>query len=642
MKKKENTKILTREEVPVNETWDLSHIYPSDDAFFKAEDQLVNLMGDFTKEYKGKLIDKDMVIKALKAYEEVLELRSRTENYVSLHISSDRTNEVYQKNYANYFSKISGPASELSFFFNELVKLKDEVLESVISDEPSYELLIKHLLMSKEHRLADESEQLLASLGESFDLPYKIYETAKLADLSFPEFKVGGKKYPLSFANFEGEYEFEEDTKIRREAFRAFSENLKKYKYTIGEAYYGQIRGEKILSKARRYDSVFTMLLEGQKVDMELYNRQLDVIMEELAPHMRKYANLIKEVHKLDKMTYADLKLDLDPEFEPSISPEESKEYVVNALKVMGEDYEALVKRALEERWCDFAQNKGKSTGGFCSGVPKVHPYILLNWTNKMREVFVLAHELGHAVHDIFTESKQTILNSNLSMYAIEAPSTMNEMLMGNYLMSQAKDLRFKRWVIASIIARTYFHNFVTHFLEGYYQREVYRLIDKGQSLNSDDFSRIFKETLSKFWGEEVELTEGAELTWMRQPHYYMGLYPYTYSAGLTISTAVSKRILNEGEKAVNDWRNCLMAGGTVTPVEFAKMAGVDITTDKPLKETIAHIGGLIDDLVELTKELNMEKKPSKDKKTKEEKKVKKEKEEKKLTKEAKSKKKNK
>lgn len=219
----------------------------------------------------------------------------------------------------------------------------------------------------------------------------------------------------------------------------------------------------------------------------------------------------------------------------------------------------------------------------------------------------MLAHELGHAGNSFLTSKNQKPLNSRLSMYAVEAPSTMNEMLMANHLMKQSNDLRMKRWVKASIISRTYYHNMVTHFLEGWFQREVYRLVDQGIAVQTQDFNRLFRETLEKFWGEGIELTEGAELTWMRQPHYYMGLYPYTYSAGLTIATQVSQRILKEGQPAVDDWRTCLSAGGTLKPVEFAQAAGVDITTDQPLRETVAYIGSLIEELVTLTDELEVE-----------------------------------
>ncbi len=221
-----------------------------------------------------------------------------------------------------------------------------------------------------------------------------------------------------------------------------------------------------------------------------------------------------------------------------------------------------------------------------------------------MREVFVLAHELGHAGHFYLAQQNQNIFDTRPSQYFIEAPSTMNEMLMANYLMKNTEDKRMKRWVLSSIVSRTYYHNFVTHLLEAHFQREVYRIIDDGGSVQAATLNKLKRDTLEKFWGDAVRINEGAELTWMRQPHYYMGLYPYTYSAGLTIATEVSKRVLNEGQKALDDWKEVLKAGGTKTPIELAQMAGVDITTEKPLLNTIDHIGSLIDEIVKLTDEL--------------------------------------
>lgn len=221
-----------------------------------------------------------------------------------------------------------------------------------------------------------------------------------------------------------------------------------------------------------------------------------------------------------------------------------------------------------------------------------------------MSEVFTLAHELGHAGHFSFCNEAQNIFDTDVSTYFVEAPSTMNELLMANYLIKTNEDKRFRRWVLSSMISNTYYHNFVTHLLEAAYQREVYKIIDAGGSVQAETLSRIKREVLEKFWGEDVKINEGAELTWMRQPHYYMGLYSYTYSAGLTIGTEVSKRILKEGQPAIEDWREVLKAGGTKSPVELAKMAGVDITTDKPLLDTIEYIGSIIDEIVKLTEEI--------------------------------------
>lgn len=221
-----------------------------------------------------------------------------------------------------------------------------------------------------------------------------------------------------------------------------------------------------------------------------------------------------------------------------------------------------------------------------------------------MAETFVLAHELGHAGHFTLSQKHQHLLDSEASMYFVEAPSTMNEMLMANYLFSNSNDARFKRWVIGSIISRTYYHNMVTHLLEAAYQREVYKKVDNGESLIAPVLNKLMRNVYEQFFGDAVELTDGMELTWMRQPHYYMGLYSYTYSAGLTIGTVVSQKIKKEGQKAVDAWLETLKAGGSKNPVELAKVAGVDITTNAPLKSTIAYISELVDEVETLTNEI--------------------------------------
>lgn len=222
-----------------------------------------------------------------------------------------------------------------------------------------------------------------------------------------------------------------------------------------------------------------------------------------------------------------------------------------------------------------------------------------------MREVFVMAHELGHAGHFYNSHQNQNILNARPSLYFIEAPSTMNELIMANQLFKETTDPRMERWINATLIARTYYHNFVTHLLEAHFQRKVYTLIDEGKSFTADTLNKMMLETYRQFWGDAVEINEEAQYTWMRQIHYYKGLYPYTYSAGLTISTSVRNRIVEEGQMAVEDWLKVLRAGGTKNPVELAAMAKVDITTDKPLLDTIDYLDHVVSEIERLTKELN-------------------------------------
>lgn len=593
-----------RTDVPTNETWDLTHLFKTEAQFEEALATLIANSAQFAATFDSALTNTETVVAALKAYEALRKEMVLVSTYASLHQSVDQLDTQNQMRIGTVSTAFAKIAAETSFLQSDLLQLDAAVLEDASKAAPQYAHFIASILREKPHTLHPEVEKALAAFSGTFSAPYSLYNTTKLVDLKFPNFDVDGESLPMSYNLFEGDWELETNTKKRRAAFDAFSAKLRDYQHTTAKTYEMTIKQEKTEADLRGHDSVLDFLLFPQEVDRTLYNRQIDIIMEELAPHMRKYAKLVQRVHNLERMTFADLKVPLDPSYEPTITVEESRQYMKDGLSVMGEDYVHMLDRAFDERWIDFANNDGKSTGAFCSSPYGAHPYVLISWTSRMNEVFVLAHELGHAGHFFNSQQHQNIFDARPSLYFIEAPSTMNEMLMANHLLSNSNDARFKRWVISSIVARTYYHNFVTHLLEAAYQRDVYALIDEGKSINAPLLNTLKRNVLETFWGDAVEINEGAELTWMRQPHYYMGLYPYTYSAGLTISTQVSQRILREGQTAVDDWLAVLQAGGTKSPVELAKMAGVDLTTEQPLRETIAYIGSLIDELEALTNEL--------------------------------------
>jgi oligoendopeptidase F len=594
-----------RKDVDQSLTWDLSAIYQTEEQYNSAIKEAQWLTEEIERNYKGKLNSAGIINECLSKMKAAVQVINLTATFAHLAVTVDQTNTENQARNMKLSNLLSNLESRLSFVKSEIIEAEETVLEQAIEESEENSNYLKEIKRVKRYALHPEVERVLSALSGTLSSPYVIYNRAKLADMDFGTFSVAGAEYPLSFVLFENEWEFENNTEIRRTAFGAFSTKLKEYQHTVAATYQTQVQKEKTLATLKGFNSVIDSLLFPQKIDRTLYNRQIDIIMEKLAPHMRKYAKLLQRIHKLDAMTFADLKIAVDPEYEPNITVEESKKYINEALSVLGQDYLDMIKKGYDERWIDFVQNKGKSTGAFCSSPYGSHPFILISWTERMREVFVLAHELGHAGHFYLCHQNQNIFDTRPSLYFIEAPSTMNEMLMANYLMKTNEDTRFKRWVLSSMISRTYYHNFVTHMLEAAYQREVYNIIDEGGSVQASKLNEIKRGVLEKFWGDTVEISDGAELTWMRQPHYYMGLYPYTYSAGLTVATEVSKRILKEGQPAIDDWRAVLKSGGTKTPVELAKMAGVDITSEKPLLDTIEHIGSIIDEIIELTEELD-------------------------------------
>jgi len=591
---------MTRADVAVEETWNLADLFPSDDAW-EAEFKAVSEAIPTVTRFRGHLGDGAKVLLECLEAQEALQLRmTRVGTYISLRASEDGTNPVNQANSARLASMAAKMGAELSFVRSELLALADGTIERYLDSEPGlavFRRMLEDLLEFKPHMLSAETEQALAALAEVHGAPYNVYQRGKSSDMRFDSIQsAAGEELPMSFALYEDRYEFTPDADIRRKANRSFVKTLEMYKNTFAAAYSAEVKKQVAMARLRRYDSVTHMLLQPQHVTEEMYNNVLDIIQAELAPHMRRLAKLKQRTLGLDRMLHCDLKVPLDPDYTPQTTFAEASEVILSALSILGPEYVEIVRRALTERWVDRPENVGKSTGAFCSSPYGVHSYILITWTDTMRGAFVLAHELGHAGHFMLAQRNQRLVNTRPSMYFTESPSTMNEMLLGRHLLSQPTEPRMRRWIIAQLLG-TYYHNYVTHLLEGELQRRVYALAEAGKPITAKVLTEQKGEVLEKFWGDAVEIDDGARLTWMRQPHYYMGLYPYTYAAGLTASTAVSQLIFEQGQPAVDRWLQALKAGGTLRPLELMQLAGVDMSKPEPIKQAVAYVGSLIDEL---------------------------------------------
>lgn len=598
-------KLNARKDVPVNETWDLSLIFAAEADFEAAVEKAKALADTLEKTYKNALTTPESIAECLALYEELEILLYQTTSYTSLAVSVDYTDTEAQKKDAKMTALAAEIGSRLSFIESEIADAPEELIRAAMDKTGRAKHYLAEILREKPHRLSAETEKVLAALSPVFNAPYDIYHMTKLADMKFGSFTVNGREYPLGYSLFEDEYEYEADTDVRRAAFRAFSDKLREYENTTAATYNTYLTQQRIMAKQRGFADMFEADLFTDHVTREMYDRQIDLITEKLAPAMRKYARLVGKMNKLDRVTFADLKLPLDAEFDPRVTIGESREYVRSALSVLGQDYADMVDEAYDKRWIDFARNVVKETGGFCSSPYGCNSYILLSWNNRMADVFTIAHELGHAGHFRLCNGAQSLFDTNVSGYLIEAPSTMNELLLAQDLLRKNTDKRFRRWVLSSLIGHTYYHNFVTHLREAWYQREAMNIIEQGGAVNAETLSGIFRKNLETFWGDAVELTEGCELTWMRQPHYYMGLYSYTYSAGLTLATQAALNIAAEGESAVARWRAMLEAGSTRDPLGLAAIAGIDLSTPDALEHTIAYISDIIDEIAALTEEID-------------------------------------
>ena len=591
-----------RSEFPENELWDLTALYQDQEDFLRAIEKAREDIQKFVRDYQGKLSTFEDFERAFAELEQIYIQISHIGNYGFMPQTTDFGDES--------FAQIAQAAMEfeteanvaLSFFDDALVGADEAVLEK-LGQEPHLTSAIRQAKIKKAHYLGADVEKALTNLGEVFYSPQDIYTKMRAGDFAMADFEVEGKVYKNSFVTYENFYQNHENAEIREKAFRSFSEGLRQHQNSAAAAYLAQVKSEKLLADMKGYDSVFDYLLAEQEVDRSMFDRQIDLIMSEFAPVAQKYLKHVAKVNGLEKMTFADWKLDLDSELNPEVSIDDAYDLVMKSVKPLGQEYCQEVARYKEERWVDFAANAGKDSGGYAADPYRVHPYVLMSWTGRMSDVYTLIHEIGHSGQFIFSDNHQSYFNAHMSTYYVEAPSTFNELLLSDYLESQFDNPRQKRFALAHRLTDTYFHNFITHLLEAAFQRKVYTLIEEGGTFGASKLNAIMKEVLTDFWGDAVEIDDDAALTWMRQAHYYMGLYSYTYSAGLVISTAGYLHLKND-ENGARDWLELLKSGGSKTPLESAMIIGADISTDKPLRDTIQFLSDTVDQIIAYSEEL--------------------------------------
>ena len=591
---------LARADVPIASTWNLDDLFV-DEAAWDAEYRALDEARQTLLPYVGRLAQSAATLLACLTQQESLQARFvRVSTFAHLRNAQDGTYPPYQAAAARVAALYARLAASESFVDSETLAFPEQLLQQFMAAEPGladFKVPLDELLAQRPHRLSAETERVLASLSEVLNAPYMTYSRSKSGDMQFAAFTDNtGTVYANSVNGFESNFETHSDTSVRRAAWASFSAGLKAYNQTYSATIATEINKNVVMAKLRKHRSTEDYLLHGHQIPHAVYRNILDIIQAELAPHMRRYARLRRRVLGLDKLLYCDIKAPLDPAYNPRVTYQEGCQLILDSLAVMGPEYCNFARRAMDERWVDRADNIGKSSGAFCASPHGVHPYILITWSDTMRNVFTLAHELGHAGHFGLAMQHQRLVNTRPAMPFIEAPSTMNEMLLAQHVLSQSQDLRLRRSVIMQVLG-TYHHNFVTHLLEAELQRQLYALAEGGQSVTAALLNERKGQILSTFWGDTVEIDGGARMTWMRQPHYYLGLYPYTYSVGLVASTAMSLLVQQEGQPAVQRWLQVLKAGGTAKPMELMQMAGIDMQSPQPIHDAVAYVGRLIDEL---------------------------------------------
>lgn len=594
------SKFPMRAEVPVEQTWNLSDLYATPDDF---EEDLADFPTRVSaiRAFQGRLGEgSGIFLNCLDTHLRILEQASRLYAYAFDRVSADGLSIANQEAHSRAVSAMTLASTESAFIVPEILSLPAGIVEGYLETEPGlapWRRWLERLMVQRSHLLPSQTEKALAALGEVLGFPGSIYRLWRTADLKFPEVRgYEGQVHQMTLPHYERVLERSADTALRRDAYKALVDSLNRYRNTVAAMWATQVKANVTLARLRGYGSAIEMKLSEQDVPEDLYDRLHEVILAELAPHMRKLTQLRKRVLGLDRVLYCDIEADLDPGYSPVSSFGQAREAIVSGVSVLGGEYTDIIRSAFTDRWIDWANNEGK-TGDCFSGGGAPHPYILIGWDGTMRSTMILAHELGHAAHQHLTWRNQKGYNRGTSLLIDEAASTTMEAIVGDWLMRHSDSPRARRWFISHLLT-SYYHNFVRHLIESELQRRLYAMAERDVPITADLLCKVQGDILTEFWGGAVTIDDGARLTWMRQIHYYdQRLYSWSYAGGLTIGVAVVKAIHRDGSRAAERWVQALKAGGSLPPLELARLAGADLTGPGAMREAVEYVGRLIDEL---------------------------------------------
>ena len=596
--------ILDRKEVEEKYKWNLSSIYKNDDDWEKDFKWVSENIVKY-KNFEGTLSKSPaQLLECLKFDNEVGIKIERLYLYAMLSKDSDMKVQKYQAmddRIKGLYTKASAAAA---FVKPELLQIpEDKLLDMICSDDEIrvYEHFIKNLIREKAHTLSKEQEKILALAGEIVSTPYNIFSIFNNADIRFPKtYDEKGKEIEISHARYYAAM-YSKDRKYRKRFFKNYFTPFVNYANTYATLFNGNLKANIFNSKARNYHSSLEASLDSNNIPVSVYKNLVKTCNENLQP-LHRWAALKKKILGVDELHPYDVYVSLFPsDFGDKFEYEKGKEIVFNALKPLGDEYLSSIKTAFENRWIDVYETRNKRSGAYSSGTTfGVHPYVLLNWSNLLNDVFTLAHEMGHNMHSFYTGKNQPYPYANYTIFLAEVASTFNESLLLDYLIEDANKKEEKLFLIEK-----YLNNITTTFYRqimfAEFEMWAYEQVESGTALTAEILSRNYKAIYQKYWGPEMIVDEEEEHTWARIPHFYYNFYVYQYATGYAASEVLSKKVKNEGKTAVEKYLNFLKSGSSDYSINILKAAGVDMNSSEPVEATTQKMDMLLNELEKLT-----------------------------------------
>ena len=589
---------MDREKIEECYKWDLSKIYSSIDDF-RSDMQLVKeKMNDFSK-YKDMTYDENTLYEVISLYMETSSILNKLDVYTSL-LSDEDTGINKNRELKEEVSNLSSEFISKTYFIEpNILKIGYNLIEGYYKKNEKlleYKRYLYKLYRYKEHMLSDSEEKLLANLSKVFGNNYETYELMKDSDMVFPNFVVDNKDYELNNSNY-SIYIEDDNRNIRKGAFDTLYETFKQYKNVYANLITSNIKEEVSISKIRKYKSALESATYHDEIDESIYNNLIDVINNKMEI-LHKYYDLKKEVLELDELHLYDVYANLVLEDRKEYDFESSKETVINALRILGDEYISILKKGIEDRWIDVYPNKRKRTGGYSSGCYDTNPYILLNYQNKYDDMSTLAHELGHSMHSYYTRKNNPYQYGHYSIFVAEVASTVNELILAKYVIKTSNNKNEKLFILnrlmelfrATIYRQTMFAEF---------EKKIYEMIEEDKPVSADILSKEYYKLNEVYFGKNVVVNDYIRYEWARIPHFYYNFYVYKYATGLSAASYIVNGLL-DGTIKKEDYIKFLKCGDSKSPLESLKVAGVDLSKKEVLISATEMFNSIIDEFREI------------------------------------------
>ena len=580
---------LERKDVDKKYKWDLSVIYKDEEAFFADYAKAEKMIKEFSKHEKTMLSGATELYDTLKAMTDIEAVIEKLWQYASLNFSVETSNNAYQA-LDGRVRNLAVMAGTASWFVSPyLLRIEKDTLDKWFMECPkleSYRRTIELGMRYKAHTLSDECEQLMSGMEDFLGGNQQTRSLFANADLKFGKIRNSeGKSVELTDTNYVP-FLMSQDRRVRQSAFRTLYKTYEQFGNTFASLYSNHIKEKTTLAKARNFKSSIESYTFSDEVTPVIYNNLISAVGEGLEP-LYEYYELKRQVLGIDKLHLYDVYAPLISELDKQYTYEEAVEETLAAVEVFGDEYYNALKAGLTEKgWVDVYPTKGKRGGAFSSGCPGTEPYILLNFNGTFDNVSTLAHEAGHSMHSYFSIKYNEPHNSSYRIFVAEVASTVNELLMAHKKLRESKNDTEKLYILNELM-ETYKGTLYRQTMFAEFERDMHALVEKGEPLTAEVINKKYYKLVKKYFGKDVAIDKQIAYEWMRIPHFYSCFYVYKYSTCISASSAIVKRIENEGDSCVSQYIDFLKCGNSKSPLDSLLVAGIDMTKPEVITSAI-------------------------------------------------------